>query len=249
MFDAYTQIFNSRGQQYHQAMLEFPDARRDEFEHVLTGADVEEGLVIGDLPSGGCYLRRFLKHKAATVSVETAQEFFERSQAQPDNTAILCKNLAAVPLSAGSLDRAVSLAGAHHLPNKRAFYGETRRLLKDDGTFSLADVGKGTGPDRFLNAFVHAHSTLGHDGDFLNDQTRGELEGTGFRVRYERLIAYPWRFRCRNDMVYYCRLLFGIDRASDQEVLEGIAACLGFEETAEECRMQWELVFLKAKKV
>lgn len=248
MFDAYTQIFNTRGQQYHQAMMEFPNARRDEFEHALAGAELADGLLVGDLPSGGCYLRRFLKHNAATISVETSQEFFRRSEAQPGNAAILCKDLAAVPLKAGALDRAVSLAGTHHLPSKPAFYRETHRLLKNGGVFSLADVGKGTGPDRFLNGFVHAHSALGHDGEFLNGAARGELEDAGFRVKSEQAIRYPWRFRARQEMVRCCRLLFGIDRAADDEILEGIAESLGFFETAEECRMNWELVFITAEK-
>ena len=50
------------------------------------------------------------------------------------------------------------------------------------------------------------------------------------------------------DMARCCHLLFGIDRATPQQVLEGIEQCLGYEMIGNRCCMHWELFFVKATK-
>ena len=52
----YRSIFDARGDAYHRAMVEFPGARQQEFEHIVRVANVRAGQVVCDAPSGGGYL-------------------------------------------------------------------------------------------------------------------------------------------------------------------------------------------------
>jgi hypothetical protein len=49
-------------------------------------------------------------------------------------------------------------------------------------------------------------------------------------------------------MVYFCKRLFGIDRATDSQVLAGIEQYLGYQIVENQCLMNWELFFFKAVK-
>jgi hypothetical protein len=46
----------------------------------------------------------------------------------------------------------------------------------------------------------------------------------------------------------FCHLLFGIDKANPDQVVEGIQKHLGYAVENNECRMNWELFFIHAKK-
>ncbi|MDX2211979.1 MAG: class I SAM-dependent methyltransferase [Oculatellaceae cyanobacterium bins.114] len=248
MFETYTDIFNLRGIQYHQAMVEYPNARREEFENAIHIAKLEDGNVVCDVPSGGCYLKNFVHKSVKLFSVETSSEFIKQSKKQENNIPLLCQDVSNISLMSESIDRVISLAGSHHLPSKPNFYQEVHRLLKQDGIFCLADVREGSGVAGFLNIFVDQHNSMGHKGEFLNQTTQRELEGVGFQVAYAEPIQYHWRFSHINDMVRYCKLLFGIDQATDAQILEGINTYLGYTATAQECWMNWELYFFQAVK-
>ncbi|MBD2464469.1 methyltransferase domain-containing protein [Oscillatoria sp. FACHB-1407] len=248
MFETYTDIFNLRGMQYHQAIVEYPDARREEFEHTIQAAQLEDGHVVCDVPSGGCYLKQFIRKSVKLFSVETSSAFVKQSQAQENNIPLLCEDVSHIPLISGTIDRAISLAGSHHLPSKPALYQEVHRLLKPNGIFCLADVREGSGVAEFLNIFVDHHNSAGHKGEFLNSATQAELEAVGFHVTYAEPIRYYWRFSQIDDMIRYCKLLFGIDQATDAQILDGIGYYLGFSANSQECLMNWELYFFQGMK-
>ncbi|HEY9648986.1 MAG TPA: methyltransferase domain-containing protein [Chroococcidiopsis sp.] len=247
--ETYTDIFNIRGLHYHQAMLDYPEARREEFEHAIRIADLEDGQVVCDVPSGGCYLSNFIYKSVKLFSVETSVEFVQRSQPHANNTSLLCEDISAIPLIAGTVDRVISLAGSHHLPSKPAFYREAHRLLSEKGIFCLADVRAGSGVADFLNIFVDRHNSMGHNGDFLTSATQQELEAAGFQVVGAAPICYHWHFESVDAMTRFCTLLFGLDQADPAQVLDGITTYLGYTESPQGCLMNWELYFFKAVKV
>jgi len=248
MFDQYRDIFNQRGALYHQAMLECPLARREEFETVLQLADLRDGLMIADIPSGGCYLESYISDDVRITSVETSAEFIRAAGDSTKSTSILCENPTNIPLPGQRFDRVISLAGAHHLSDQCAFYREVYRLLKSEGVFVLADVRAGTGVDRFLNEFINQHNSMGHQGNFLAAATRDKLEAAGFDVVHDQPMSYHWNFGSEKEMVLFCRKLFGIDRANEAQILSGIQDCVGYCSSNDACRMNWELYFFKAVK-
>ncbi len=250
MFDTYRDIFNQRGRSYHAAMERYPLARREEFEWAIRYAGLSAGQRLCDVPSGGCYLQQWLPDDIDLVSIETSTEFIEcaRSNINDNNTILVCEDLGDIPIESGSADRALSLAGSHHLDDRPAFYREVQRILKPGGLFALADVEEGSGADGFLNVFVDRYNSMGHKGDFLRPAAVQELELAGFEVLAHEPRDYWWRFDRQEQMVEFCRLLFCIDQATDEQILRAIEDYLGYRLLDSQCCMRWSLYFFQASK-
>lgn len=249
MFKNYQDIFDERGNNYHRAMIEYPLARKEEFDHVVELSEINDGQVICDIPSGGGYLNQFIDNQVKIISVETSQQFIKNLKSQKNHISVFWQDMSHIPLDTESIDRTISLAGLHHLENKNIFYQEVYRILKKGGIFCLADVKDKSGVAKFLNIFVDQNSSMGHQGDFLNDSTKYELEASNFTILYDSTIEFYWKFNTQKNMVDFCKLLFGIDQATDLQILEGIEQYLGYKIIEEKYYMNWELYFLKLLKV
>jgi SAM-dependent methyltransferase len=248
MSPSYKEIFDQRGRAYHQAMQTYPTARHAEFAQMIQAADLRDGQLICDVPSGGGYLSQFIQASINLISIETSATFVQQLQA-PEQTSIkVCENLEALPLDSETCDRVICLAGAHHLPHQVRFYQEIYRILKPGGLFCLGDVREGSGVADFLNIFVHHHSSLGHQGIFLTPKTAEDLTAIGFQVDQSIIKAFPWTFLDVKAMVHFCQLLFGIDRATEADILEHIEKYLGYSMTDHQCSLNWELFFWTAVK-
>ncbi len=247
MFDPYEEIFEKRGHLYHKAMKLYPQARREEFNNIIKLAQIRHGDVICDIPSGGGYLKNYINSRVDIVSVETSRAFAKLCRAY-GNSEVLHANLNNLPIKTDSVDRVLALAGLHHIEDKQSFYLETYRILKSEGTLCIADAWQGAMVSMFLDVFVHEHNSMGHRGAYLNENTQGELEKCGFEVSYSSSIKYYWRFDSLDDMVTYIQLLFGIDKASHDRILDGITQYLGYALINKEYCLNWELTFYKAIK-
>jgi len=248
MFKTYQDIFNQRGILYHQAMVKYPLARADEFNQIIKLSELQDNLVICDAPSGGCYLSNFIEPDLKIISIETSKEFIKNSENTAKNTIILCENLGNIPLESGYLDRILSLAGLHHVDSKIGFYQEAYRLLKPTGMFCIADALENSKVAQFLDIFVDQYNSMGHQGSYLTSSTKQELESVGFEVVHDASIDYNWQFDSVASMANYCQLLFCIDRAQEQQIVDGIEKYLGYHEDDGRCSMNWELHFIKGIK-
>ena len=261
MFRSYDDIFEQRGLQYHRAMRSQPHARQAEFETLLAIADLHPHLTIADIPSGGGYLQTALPIPAQLIQIETCPAFVQANSTSkqtdssitatttsPTATTLLCRDLHHIPLPTDHLDRILSLAGLHHIADRATIYVEFHRLLKHHGLCCIGEVAQGSGVAGFLNEFVDRHSSLGHRGLFFEEAERTLLEQAGFQIVSDRTISYPWQFPSQLAMVQFCRDLFGIDRASDAELLEGIQHYLGHSIRGDRHQLQWQLRFIKAQK-
>lgn len=241
----YRTIFNERGEAYHRAMLAYPHARRAEFEAIVRLAAPCPGQVLCDAPSGGGYLRRYLPDTIGElISLETSEAFHRLGERSSGGRSLLTR-LEAIDLPAASVDCVVSLAGLHHLPNRSAFFREAARILRPGGSFCVADVAAGTRVARFLNEFVDRCNSSGHTGVFLGDDAPLEVGAAGFRIDTHCCLDYAWSFDDARAMVRFVTMLFGLDRARPDEVRAGIGDYLGYDDTAQGCRMHWGLRFLR----
>lgn len=247
MFKSYSEIFDQRGEAYHQAMKLNPDARNMEFASVLSQAKLTDDLVICDMPSGGGYLQDKLPANLNIhlISIESSRQFSRNLTAGNSFESHHCP-LDATPLDDASVDRVVSVAGLHHLESKLNVLVEMKRILRQDGRLCILEVPKGSIPASFLNKFVHEHSRMGHAGVFLDHHFREELAQAGFTLKTDVLRTYTWNFTDARQMVRYSQLMFGIDLATEDEILAGISRYLGYKCSTSGCHMNWELQLLYA---
>lgn len=247
MSDAYAQLFNVRGRQYDAAMTRFPRARDDEFDTAVAIADVPPGAVVADIPCGGGYLARHLPAGVALTSVDSSDVFAECLRASGQSRFLLAP-IDAVPLPAASIDHVLSLAGLHHVADRRPFWRECARLLRAGGVLTAGDVPAGSRVAAFLDSVVDRHTATGHRGIYFDAGTVAELEAAGFAgVRMERR-SIAWRAASRLALADFCRLLFGLEGIDAAGLLPLLEREIGVRDTAAGAELDWELVFFRGER-
>jgi len=182
-----------------------------------------------DIPSGGGQLRPWLGEREV-VAAETTAVFHEVAGQRTDLTAVRVPSLHATGIQR-SFDAVVSLAGLHHVQDRRPIYREFRRLVRPGGRLGIIEVEPGSGPAAFLNGFVHTHSSMGHDGLFLSADDCEALREAGFPdVSVER-VDTDWHFDSLEDVAAFTRDLFGIDQATHEQTLEALRDLVGLRGT------------------
>jgi SAM-dependent methyltransferase len=248
MHETHRRIFGPRGYGYHAAMADYPEARRREFELLVQQADIRDGQIVCDAPAGGGFVRDYIQAKDVTViAVETCRVHYDRCVERPGLHSLLSP-LETLPLPTGTLDAALSLASLHDLNDREAAIHELGRVLREGGRLCLADIAVDSPVAAFLENFVREYSSHGHEGQYLDDETRRFLADAGLDIVYDRRVRYPWMFTSVVDMVRFCRLLFRLDRADPDTVLEGLYTHLGCETEEDLCALNWELDFITAVK-
>lgn len=241
MLESYEEIFTARGAAYHEAMTRWPAAREEELRLLLDRLAPRAGERLIDVPAGGGYLAAWLPEEVAYLAVEPVGPFFDRCPEQAGRKRLRCAPTK-IELADASAEVAVSLAGLHHEPDVDGVFAELFRVLRPGGRVGIADVRSGSAPDRFLNGFVHEHSRLGHRGTFFDATLADRLLAVGFQDVDLAPVPLRWRFPDTAAMVTFVRLLFGIDRAGDDEIRAGLESIVGVEPAGAGVAMRWELL-------
>ena len=138
-------------------------------------------------------------------------------------------------------------AAFHHVLDKTATLSEFARVVRPGGRVVVADVEDGTGTGRFLNEFVDEFNSMGHDGRFLDQQFYDAFDRAGLVLREVRRPDLRWRFSDELEMAAFCRRLFGLDLASDDDVIGGIRTHLGYDHNETGVAMEWQLAYVVAE--
>jgi SAM-dependent methyltransferase len=238
----YGEIFAARASQYHFAMQAYPRARDAEFLAIVQ--DLPAGAIdLLDVPSGGGYLSSYLSSPSTLRSCDFSVGFAGAGvpKASPQS----------LPYDAASFDAVLSLTGLHHIAraNQDAFLAECHRVLRGSGSVLVGEVLRGSPVDAFLNDFVHRHNSQGHAGNFCDEGFLAQLAAAGFGGARMQVRSYAWRFADVPSMVTYCRNMFGIDRADDALIEDGLRDHLGFRVAQDgTVELPWQLVFYRAVK-
>lgn len=245
MFDSYKDIFNQRADSYHKAMTKFPMARIEEFAHLINILEIKKDDTVADIPSGGGYLRNYINQDLTVYSIDSSQEFLKY---HPAASRTLCAEISNIPLQSAFFNKIFSLAGIHHLTDKKSFFREANRLLKVGGIFGLADVESGSPVDQFLNVFVDEYNSMGHKGLFLDGSTIEELQSCGFDIVSADNIPFTWQFESKTEAIEFFKLLFYLDQANNRDIESGINNYLGDQRVDGSFCVNWELFYIKAIK-
>lgn len=248
MYDTYQEIFHKRADSYHQAMMEFPSVRRQEFEQAVRLLDIAPGNLVCDVPSGGGYLASYVHSTdVSLIFLETSAEFASQCPTGSKCRVMEC-TLESLPLNDGSVDRLLSLAAVHHVPDKAALYREFYRVLKPSAKLVIADVEAGTNTANFLNVFVDRFNSMGHKGMFLDLGGVEQVAQCGFDLVGVARPKITWSFHSTTAMTDFFRKLFGLDKASDADILAG--AMEHFPRMYQNgcVEIDWQLAYLSAQK-
>jgi ubiquinone/menaquinone biosynthesis C-methylase UbiE len=142
-----------------------------------------------------------------------------------------------------------SLAGLHHFADKLPVFGEWGRVVRPGGRVAVADVQAETDVAAFLNTFVDAWTEGGHDGVFLQPGELSDcLSAVGFVPVSEELREVPWEFPDEATMATFCRTLFGLTKATVEQVHTGMKDYLRVETTETGVRFLWRLRYALARR-
>jgi SAM-dependent methyltransferase len=250
MDSSYKSIFNLRGNSYHQVMVKFPEARNQEFKEIIHLANPRPGQVICDAPSGGGYLARYLPQGCKIIAIETSEIFYKHCVATNLYHQTILSPLDKINLPDSSIDCLISLAGLHHLSylEQQKFFQEAYRIMRDGAIFCVADVLEGTPPAKFLNIFVNKYNSMGHNGKFFTKDSPYQFAPTGLKIIESSYKTYYWTFLNVDTMCQYLMLLFGLDLATPNIVLDGITTYLRYDTDKGRCKVNWGLLFVKGIK-
>lgn len=243
--DEYARLFNVRGGKYDAAMTRHPRARDAEFDTAVAIAGVQAGDIVADIPCGGGYLARHLPAGVTLYSVDSSDVFADCMRAGGNQRFLACP-ITAVPLQDGVLDHVLSIAGLHHVAERRPFWRECARLLRRDGVLTVGDVEEGSAVARFLDGVVDRYTPTGHRGTYFDAGTVAELEQCGFRVEATESRRIGWQAADLPALAEFCRLLFGLEGIGIAELASVLVDEIGIVETASGVELDWRLVFYRA---
>lgn len=229
----YEKIFRHRGASYHKAMVDFPGIRAKEFRQLFSRFPLHPNERIIDCPALGGYLERNV-----TVPVKVESLDF-----CPQDSTV--KLIGDSNLTEGA-DRVVCLASSHHINDLSPFLSELAQMLRHGGVMHLADVGEDSSIRHFLDDFVGQWTSTGHSGiwrPLRNPNTFDSVKGVRLVCAEER--ECPWVFQSVEQMVSFCRLLFGLDlNPSGQQIVEALHNHVGLLQKDGKQIVPWKLTYV-----
>lgn len=240
----YEEVFELRGSRYDKAMREHPNARSEEFEQIISRACLKGKETVADVPAGGGYLKAYLPDNCLWLGHEPCSSFTGHA-----NTTALNNKLLPLTWENGSVDVALSLAGVHHLEDKRPLFAEIHRVVKRKGCFVLSDVAGHSPVAHFLDDYVGKYNSTGHNGMFLHDDTLIELSETGWNINTSEQVKFYWKFVDLEEMEVFCNDLFDINKSETGQTTKAIKKYLSVKELSNGyVGMNWSLRTIVAEK-
>lgn len=236
----YDMTFKNRAAEYNYAVQKYPHVLMNELSTAALMVDAKPNEVIVNIPGACVDISKYIPDSAVYKPYETNRSFSLV-------TGIPYSANFCIPEPDDSVDKVLSLASLHHSTDEERveFYKSVYRCLKPGGKLIIGDVHIGSREDKWLNEFVNKFN--GHNGKFWSEEDTKLMTGfnvvTGFNVTTE-MKCYPWTFASQNEMVDFCRHLFGLKNASDAEIEEGLQKYL----MASETEFDWSLIYFIATK-
>lgn len=242
----YSCIFNQRAQSYINASVNWPTVRKHEFVAYLDVLNLKPGERFLDVPCGTGIIAALIDDRVNYSGLDPSGPFVAHCQAQ--GIPVVKASMRTTGLPDASFDVIGSLTGIHHEAQRAEIYSEWYRLLRPGGRLLLMDVWKGSSSDAFLNGFVHAWSSHGHSGDFVQDADLHALRDEGFVDLAVRQIDYHWCAPSEVAMHDFMQDLFGLDRQPGLSLMLQAWRQLGWQQAVEACRIPWTLAAVSALK-
>jgi predicted SAM-dependent methyltransferase len=218
---------------YKYAMDNYSHFLHNEFNTAAQFLNLKSGDTFVNFAAGGIPMEKYIPSQTIYLPIEI-NEHFSRIYNYP-----LCtyNNL---PFEHSSIDKILVLASFHHFTEQEriAFYKESIRILKNNGTLVISDVIKDSLQDKWLNGFVNQYNSLGHSGIFMNEKDIDLMKQSGFNNVIYNEVEYTWDFSNVSEMIDFTKHLFNLDLADDKTILNGIRFYFG-----EGLNFSWKLAY------
>lgn len=261
-----------RWQNYRTANARFPGARAAELGEMCRLTGIVPGETVAEVGSGSGALTYRLG-----AAVGPSGRVFTYDISRDNLVSVMLGNEDGLPIvpvaqavtapmeyverfpNVGEVDCVATLATFHHFDNRSVGRGTRgreaaiaafHRLLKPGGRLVIGDVAAGTAPQRYFDAIDNPRycSPNGHPHDFLTGAELGELvRAAGFTDIKYAVRPVPWVFASKGDAVDFLSAMHNAQCPAD-EMLALIEDYLRFDEARDRCLLQWELLFLEARK-
>lgn len=243
----YNITFEKRGHLYKYAIQKYPHVLDQEFQTAVDMCDIQPTDILLNIPAACVPLDKYFKVQPTKyIQYETNPPFAKLME-------ITSCDLDKIPESTNSVDKIVTLASLHHATEeeREAFYRECYRILTPtNGKLIIGDVIKHSKEDKWLNIFVNAYNSAGHNGNFWTELDIVPLNSIGFHT-VTCIKTYQWVFESETKMVDFCKNLFGLDLASDTEIKNGIYEYLQpytISSATSKLAFDWSLMYFTAIK-
>ena len=256
---SYQEQFEQRGTAYERAMQAYPHARDEEFLQALNASaniltNPQQQLRVADVPAGGGYLQRYLPPNCIWLGHEPCASFMHHATTNlvttnqsTTSTQVTDKPLLPLPWQDQTIDVAISVAGLHHLEDKTPLFKELHRVLKSNGELIISDVATGSNVATFLDTYVGANNSTGHEGIYLDERTKQELRQANFTITTHKHNEFFWKFNNKQEMAEFCHQLFDLELSTAKDTQEAIERYLGVAAIAHnQVGMRWSLTTIRA---
>lgn len=237
----YEQLFQQRGHAYDVAMRHYPHARDEEFSEAVRRAQLQPGMQVADVPAGGGYLQSYLPAQCRWLGHEPCANFSRAGDAG-------VTPLLPLPWGNAAVDAVLSIAGVHHLEDKRPLFAELLRVVRPGGRLVLADVWRDSAVATFLDGFVGDHNSTGHTGSYLDEATADELRAAGWQEPVLEHVPIHWRFAGHAELAAFCTALFDLRGVTPPQVLDAVLAGPGIDILADGVGLRWGLTYCMARR-
>jgi SAM-dependent methyltransferase len=230
----YDKVFDKRALEYSYAVKTYPNVLINELSTAALMVDARPYDTVVNIPGACEDIRKYLPDTVIYKPYETNKIF-------ADVTGTPYSANFDIPEPDNSVDRVLSLASLHHSTDQERikFYKTVHTCLKPNGKLIIGDVYINSNQDKWLNEFVNKYN--GHNGKFWAEDDKKLM--SGFQV--ETIIKnYKWTFSSKNEMIDFCKHLFGLKNASDLEILDGLRKYL----LATDTEFDWSLIYFVATK-
>jgi SAM-dependent methyltransferase len=230
----YDKVFDNRALEYSYAVKTYPNVLVNELSIAACMVDANAYDVIVNIPGACVDISKYLPNTVIYKPYETNKVF-------ADIQGIPYSANFDIPEPNNSVDKVLSLASLHHSTDEERiqFYKTVHRCLKSNGKLIIGDVYVNSHQDKWLNEFVNKYN--GHNGKFWSEDDKNLM--TGFDVK-TIIKHYNWTFSSKNEMIDFCRHLFGLKNASDLEIADGLKKYLASSDT----EFNWSLIYFVGTK-
>ena len=236
----YLKSFKSRGHSYCTAVNLYNNVLDEEIITAVDNLQLEKNDVLLNVFAGGIPIDKYIRNDLNInyLAIDMHTDFIVDS--------IKKFTFDKIPIDSKSVDKIICLATLHHLniDERRILYKELYRILIPGGRLVIADVIDNSPQAKWLNEFVNTYNSNGHKGLFFTKDDSNLIKDNGFSV--DTLIhEYNWNFKNDRDLLHFCKLLFGLDLCTDDNLLlNSIKKYLHYDNN----KIPWELIYFNCVK-